>query len=212
MTRKVRLEEVVRTLPRHGHSLSRKTVSDSQRWRILEGMTEACAKLGYADASVADVIAIAGVSRKAFYEHFKDKEDCFLTAYDVLSDRLIGELSRLGAAHADPAERTRAEVRGFLEALARTPAAARVFMVDVLGAGPRALHKRELVNRRFAEALFGDLAVDETRRTAIVGGVNNVVVGALLHARGPRLVDLWEPLSEFVLSALEPTKSPTKRR
>jgi len=209
--KKVRLEDVVRSLPRHGHSLSRKTVSDSQKWRLLEGMTEACAKLGYADASVADVIAIAGVSRKAFYEHFKDKEECFLTAYDVLSDRLITELAKVGAAHDDPADRTRAEVSGFLTALARAPAAARVFMVDVLGAGPRALQKREHVNRRFADALFGDLVVDETRRTAIVGGVNNVVVGALMRGRGAHLEELSDALSDFVLSALKPAKKKPKR-
>ena len=211
MTR-VRLAQVVRKLPRRAHDLPRKTVRDSQRWRILEAMTEVSAKVGYAEASVAEVIAVAGVSRKAFYEHFKDKEDCFLAAYDVLSDRLIEELVELGRAQADEASRAVAEVTGFLAALMRAPAAARVFMVDVLGAGPRALKKRERVNQRFAEALFGVAPVDEVRRKAIVGGVNNVVAGALLADRGADLALLAEPLSSFVLSALGLAAPAKKRR
>ncbi len=71
---------------------------DSQRWRLLEAITEVTAKLGYADATVADVIAGAGVSRKAFYEHFTDKEHCFLTAYDVLSERVLAAMVSAGGA------------------------------------------------------------------------------------------------------------------
>ena len=87
----VRLAEVVRTLPRRAHSLSRRTVESSQRWRLLEAMIEVTAKLGYAETSVAAVIAAAGVSRKSFYALFDDKDECFLEAYDIVSDRLIEE-------------------------------------------------------------------------------------------------------------------------
>src|SRR3954466_3544394 len=86
--RRVRLADVVRELPRRAHDLSRREVEESQRWRMLEAVTDVTAKHGYADAAVADIIAAAGLSRKTFYEQFKDKEECFLTAYDVVSKRL----------------------------------------------------------------------------------------------------------------------------
>jgi AcrR family transcriptional regulator len=200
---RIRLADVVRDLPRRAHGLSRKTVRDSQRWRMLEAVTEVTAKLGYAETSVADVIARAGVSRKAFYEQFKDKEECFLTAYDVLSERLIATLVAVGEEHAGEKGRRRAQVGAFLAALDRDKAAARVFMVDVMTAGPRALRRRERVNRSFADAVFGDAGVGEVRRAAIVGGVNNVVCGALLDEGGPPLAALAEPLAAFVQSALE---------
>jgi AcrR family transcriptional regulator len=199
---KVHLAHVVRELPRRAHDLSRKAVHDSQKWRMLEAITEVVAQMGYGDASVADVIAIAGVSRKTFYEHFRDKEDCFLTAYGVLSDRLVKEIVGVGAAHPDGAKRRRAQVTAFLEVLSKDTAAARVFMVDVLGAGPRALRKRERVNASFAEAWLGGVIDDRVRRAAIVGGVNNVVAGALLENRGRELLDLAGPLSAFVEHAL----------
>ena len=95
---RVRLAEVVRKLPRRAHDLSRADVSESQRWRLLEAVTEVVAERGYEGASVAHVIAAAGVSRKTFYEHFADKEACFLAAYDVLSSRLLRALGRVGSA------------------------------------------------------------------------------------------------------------------
>src|SRR5262245_41468079 len=96
---RVRLAEVVRELPRRAHALPRRAVRESQHWRMIEAITEAVGKRGYADASVADVIELAGVSRRTFYEHFRDKEDCFLTAYEVLSGRCIDAMVAAGAAH-----------------------------------------------------------------------------------------------------------------
>lgn len=198
MNKPVRLASVVRTLPRRGHDLSRKTVRDSQRWRLLEGMIESTAKHGYAGASVAHVIAHAGVSRKAFYEHFDDKEDCFLAAYDVVSERVLADLIAAGSKRAGKSD----YVTGFLAALSQNLAVARVFMVDVLGAGPRALKRRDDLNHRFADQLFGDAGLDPTHRLAIVGGVNAVVASELLRPT-PDLIKLGPSLSAFVKAALE---------
>lgn len=200
--RRVRLAEVVRDLPRHGHALSRRTVAESQRWRLVEAVTEVAARLGYAGMSVADVIAAAGVSRKTFYENFEDKEDCFLTAYEVLSRRLLEVLVAEGRELPPGAARRRSQIEAFLTAMARDRASARVFMVDVLGAGAAALTRRERVNDDFGRAILGD-EVDPIRRRAIVGGVNNVVAGTLMRSvRRSSLTSLAEPLTSFVESAL----------
>jgi AcrR family transcriptional regulator len=199
---RVRLAEVVRELPRRAHDLSRHEVAQSQRWRILEAVTEVTAKVGYAEASVADVIAVAGISRKTFYEQFRDKEDCFLSAYDVLSERLVRSLVQVGAELPPGPGRRRAQLEAFLAALEREPAVARVFMVDVLGAGARALERRQHVNALFVDAFLGAVAADPVRRLAIVGGVNNAVVAALLEGRAKLLRDLAAPLGEFVELAL----------
>lgn len=194
---------MVRKLPRRSHDLSRLEVEESQRWRLLEAMTEVTAKVGYADASVADVIRVAGISRKTFYEQFRDKEECFLCAYDVLSDRMLGVIVAVGAEVPRGPRRRRAQLETFLGVLRKDLAVARVFMVDVLGAGARALERRQHVNARFAEAFLGD-AVDATRRAAIVGGINNVVAGALIEGRATALAELLVPLAAFVEQALPP--------
>ena len=51
-------------------------------------MLRAASELGYREANVQDVIDRAGVSRPTFYEHFANKEDCFLAAFDTTAARL----------------------------------------------------------------------------------------------------------------------------
>ena len=69
-------------LPSGRHGLLRSFVAANQRERILSAIACASAELGYAEMSVEAIIASAGVSRRTFYEHFRNKEDAFLAAYD----------------------------------------------------------------------------------------------------------------------------------
>ena len=58
-------------------------------------MTQVAARHGYADASVARVVEQAGVSRATFYEHFADKEACFLAAFQLAAERLGLAMERI---------------------------------------------------------------------------------------------------------------------
>ena len=80
-----RIADAPRRLPRGPHSLTREQVATNQRRRLLEGMIDAIGEKGYAAITVSDVIKRAGVSRKAFYEHFANKEECFLATYDSIA-------------------------------------------------------------------------------------------------------------------------------
>src|SRR5215467_2697762 len=119
-------------LPPGRHGLSRRDVARSQRSRILSAVTEVVAEEGYQAARVTDVIARAGVSRKTFYEHFSDKEECFLAAYDTNLADLMGATSAGFDRSDDWPERVRSGLTAFLEGLASRPAAARMCMVEVL--------------------------------------------------------------------------------
>ena len=145
-------------------------------------MAHLVGRQGYAATSVAQVIDRAGVSRKAFYEYFPDKEACFLAAYEELSARLVRALVEEGG-KLEGAERTRAQLRRYLEVLSADPTLARAFIVEVLAAGPRAWALREEVNRRFSELVFAHTAKEPLVRKAITAGVNDVVAGALLSGK-----------------------------
>jgi AcrR family transcriptional regulator len=116
-------------------------------------MAEAVAEKGYLPTTVADVIARAGVSRKTFYEHFRDKEDCFLAAYDTGVELLLEALRSAGSNEEDLLERARLRTRTYLETLASEPAFARTFMIEVMAAGPAAQARRDAVHERFADLL-----------------------------------------------------------
>jgi AcrR family transcriptional regulator len=77
--------------PAHGRdSLPRAHVSAEQHQRLLSAMTATIAEHGYARSTIAEIIARAGVSRKVFHEHFADKRECFLAAYDAIVANYIG--------------------------------------------------------------------------------------------------------------------------
>jgi AcrR family transcriptional regulator len=137
-----RMPGEARKLPRGRHNLSRRFVVRSQRERLLDAMAQVCASEGYGAANVAAVSARAGVSRKTFYEHFRDKEDCFLAAYDAILGKFVADV--IGA-YEQPElswpERVRAGLEALLSFLAAEPAFARLAIVEVVAAGPRALER-----------------------------------------------------------------------
>jgi AcrR family transcriptional regulator len=142
-------------LPRGRHAAPREVVRESQRGRLLAAMATAVGEKGYGAVAVADVIARAGVSRRTFYEHFDNKEECFLAAYDAGVEAMLAAIdAAIGSAAADgPLAIARAGTARYLETLAANPAFARTFLVEVLAAGPRALERRAAVHARFAEQL-----------------------------------------------------------
>src|SRR5215218_1105093 len=126
----VQRQAVIRPLPRGPHNLTRDDVLSSQRQRMLEAMAASVADKGYAGTTVSDVVAGAGVSRKTFYEHFRDKEDCFLAAFDVGVERLLGAIVEAEADEDGWIPRMRARVRAYLVTLADNPAFARTFLIE----------------------------------------------------------------------------------
>jgi AcrR family transcriptional regulator len=133
---------VPESLPAGRHNLPREFVLRSQRDRMLDAMAQVCAAEGYGGATVAAVIAVAGVSRKTFYEQFRDREDCFLAAYDAILAQFMG---RVIAAYRQPEldwpERVHAAIEALLGFLAAEPAFARMCIVEVLAAGERAIER-----------------------------------------------------------------------
>src|SRR3712207_6412328 len=125
---------------------------ESQRARLLDAMGHVVAERGYANATVADVVRAAGVSRSTFYEQFPSKEACFLEAFRVTTDALEERVR--AAVHAAEGAgwrvQLRAGIRGYLAALAARPDVARTYLVEIQSAGSEALSARDVALRRFA--------------------------------------------------------------
>src|SRR5918995_4482191 len=122
--------DIPRRLPRGTHGLDRDVVEASQRTRLLEAVGRAVAERGYAAATIDDVVRRAGVSKKTFYDHFADKQDCFLAAYEAASEELLARVEEAHAGDGDWLERTRAGIAAYLRWLAADPALARVYLVE----------------------------------------------------------------------------------
>src|SRR4029077_15341904 len=74
-------------LPRGPHHLGASEVARHQRLRMHGAMVEAVATNGYAGTSVKQIIGLAGVSRRAFYEQCANKQECFLATFDLIAGR-----------------------------------------------------------------------------------------------------------------------------
>jgi AcrR family transcriptional regulator len=199
-------------LPAGRHSLTRDVVLASQRGRLLDAMAQAVAEHGYGATTVAHVVALAGVSRKTFYEHFGDKEDCFLALYDTGIAYVFGrivEAVRPEAVDADAHARLVAGLEAFLVVLAEEPAFSRAIMREVhaAGAGARARRRATLeafagryeelnVQARAEDPSIAPLSHDAA--LAVVGGILEAVALRIDDGRARELAELAGPLADFV--------------
>lgn len=92
-TGKTSLAPIYERLPHGPHRLGAEEVVRNQRNRMYGAMIEAVAEHGYERTSVKQVVGLAGVSRRSFYEQFANKEECFLATYDVIAKRGAGRVS-----------------------------------------------------------------------------------------------------------------------
>jgi AcrR family transcriptional regulator len=158
-----------------------------QRERLIAAMLRAASELGYRETNVQDVIEGAGVSRPTFYEHFANKEDCFLAAFDTTAERLR---QRVATAVDKGGENWRDRLRHGLETLlhfaATEPDAARALIVEARAASVEAVMRRDGLLDYFADCIDAqvhDLLPDAPSYSSItsagiVGGVE-----ALLYSR-----------------------------
>jgi AcrR family transcriptional regulator len=206
-------EPIPRSLPRGRHAAARGVVLASQRGRLVEAMAGCVARRGYADTTVSEVIARAGVSRKTFYEHFPDKQSCFLAAWDLGTDYLIDQIVHEAGPVEDWRDRLRTGTATYLQILSEEPDFARTFLIEVLGAGPPALERRASIHRRFSELLrqihqYGraqgaDLPPVPDRVFRAATGAAWELVAEHVRARGVEgLLDLLPTIVEIHLALL----------
>ena len=141
-------------LPRGRSHLPPPAVSASQRERLLRSVIAAVSEHGYQAVTVADIVRRARVSKKAFYAHFANKEQCFLAATGEGRELMIARVtsaSRALPAEASDEDLLRAACRGFLEFLADEPAFARVFYIHMPAAGQQAVGRLDAAPRIFAQ-------------------------------------------------------------
>ncbi len=150
--------------PRGRHAPPLEVRLDQQRRRLFRAAAAVFARQGYADASAEAIAREAGMSKATFYEHFDNKEDCIVAVFDASADSLL-EVLRSAWTGADRRERVRSLARTFFAAVAANPAEAQTMLVEIIGAGPRAIERRDRVLADFAEF------IDERNREDAEAGV-----------------------------------------
>jgi AcrR family transcriptional regulator len=188
----------------------------SQRARMLDAITRAVAEKGHAHVTVADVVGLAGVSRRTFYEQFEDKGECLLAAATTGTGVLVENVGKAGRALGPEAgwqDVLRAAIDAYVGTLADHPEFARTFLVDIPGAGPKAVQLRREVYDRFVQ-LYAYLArraaeeepdlgeVPEVYLRALVGGAAELVHQHVLTNEPETLRELAPVLTQLVVAVI----------
>ncbi len=201
------LTPLYKRLPHGPHGLGREAVARHQRARLYGGMIESVFQRGYAGTSVAHVIALAGVSRRAFYEQFSNKEDCFLSAYDALVAGARKRVLQAWLSERGWANRLYAACQVFLEGIAADPRGANLVLVESIGIGPRGHERSQLTATAFERVVAtgfsltpDGIALPPLAPRAIVGGVRFVVFRRVREGRHGELAGLTDELLDWVNS------------
>ncbi|MGN2636328.1 TetR/AcrR family transcriptional regulator [Nocardia takedensis] len=136
------------------HRLTRDAVLGGQRGRLIDAIVTSVEQKGYAATTLADIVALARVSRSKFYEHFAGKEECFLeamrVAQSVLARRIAEELDQLGTD--DARTRIASVVDTFCEVVAAEPGLSRMVIVESL-----CMDRATVVLRDYAADVCGEI-------------------------------------------------------
>jgi AcrR family transcriptional regulator len=82
------------------------------RRRLLDGMAAALRRGGYPDTTVADIVREARTSRRTFYAHFADRQECLIALLHESNQRTIARIE----ASVDPRAAWETQVRQAIEA------------------------------------------------------------------------------------------------
>jgi AcrR family transcriptional regulator len=161
---------------------SREDVARNQRVRLHAAMIETVGQRGYGATTVTELCTRAGVSTKTLYDRFFSKEGCFLATYELVIARAI---KRIGAAYGSGRDWPDCLSRAFETSVcevAAEPNAARLALVEALGAGPPAVARTERLARTLEQMLRasfaqapGAIVPDELVIKGIVGGIAAVL-------------------------------------
>ncbi len=180
-------------------------VADIQRSRLLAAAVRAVDELGWANTTVADVVARSRVSRRTFYELFANREECLSAVLEDILGTLAGELDAAGLAGVEWRVRVRRGLWTILAFFDREPVLARVCVVQALSGGPEVLERREEVLARLAAV------VDEGRKSprgtqctpltaeGLVGAAFGIVYARLLKGQRRPLTELLGELMGMIV-------------
>jgi AcrR family transcriptional regulator len=187
---------------------SRNLPPDAHRRRAVAAMADAVGEQGYAATTVDDILTRARMSRRTFYQLFRNREDCFLAAYDAA---LAEAMERLSLAHGGNGVSwpglVETALAALFEYLSAEPGLARIWLVEAPSLGAAGVERHERTMRHIAERLAdlpprrGGGAVNgqtAVRFEASVGAVHRVVQARLLDGRADELPELASDLARVV--------------
>lgn len=190
------------TIPPLDPALARGSLG--HRERILHAVSSLASEGGYQALSMPAIAARAGTSNEAFYEHFTDKQDAFLTAFAESNQRAIEPTAQAFTAAPDWPHAIRASLDTLLHYVVRDHVFARLAFFEILTAGSAASDRVEQSLDTFTMMLAPGYQahphVPEVVGEAIVGGLWSIIQREVGYGRAKQLPELTAELTYITLT------------
>lgn len=192
------------------------TAPNDHRARLLQAMATVAAAQGLAATSIAAVVAEAGVSKRTFYEHFTDKDDCFLALYRAASGSALRTLREAVQAERPWQDQVEHALGAYFAHLASGPQLIRMLFVEIHHLGEAGAQVRREVMQQLADFMLGTINDEQavltpTMAVAAVGGIQELVLQAIERGEAAQLERLT-PSASAVVRLLAGAPLPLKPR
>jgi AcrR family transcriptional regulator len=180
-------------LPRGPQALPRAQVAAHQCERLMEAMVQVVDERGVVATTISDLVARAGISRRTFYEHFENKEDCLLATYDAAVETEIQRLLDVYGSTAGWLKQLEAIIRALFRDIAEHPDAARLICVEMGASGAAGVQRwadgaarlQRFISSGFEQAPGQGTIPDPVAR-AIVGALRKIVYSRVRERRSSK--------------------------
>ncbi len=191
-------------------AITRDSVPDDQRRRIIRATGELVAKRGYGDTSVELIVKRAHVAFKTFYNHFGNKEEAFIALFDSVMEETS---ERIEAALAENAEapwpqQVAAALREMFAVILADPIVARAVIVEAPTVGPAITPRYQEAATALSPLLRRGREYDE-RAAELPKTLEDTLAGGVLWSAYQRLVvgeveRIEELMPEAIVFVLRP--------
>jgi TetR/AcrR family transcriptional regulator len=215
-----RVKPLYKRLPHGPHRLDRDEVILHQRARIHGAMVEAVAECGYEGTSVKQVIGLAGVSRRSFYEQFANKQESFLATFDLLAHQAAQRARRAyQAGEGGLEDRLRRTFQALDQATREDPKPAQLVLVEAQTAGVAGALRlcratatcEQMLAKSFAEGPDA-MPLPTPIARSIAGGISGSIANVIRTGTLEQRPDLAEELLRWTMLYQTPAATQMAKR
>ena len=181
--------------------------------RLLSALVTAMATKSYRDVTLADITSSAMVSRRTFYEHFKNKDECLLALARTTSQKIMKSIISSYDPSDDWPQTVTKVTSGYLQFIAEHPTLMYALYVEVAALGQSGLEIRREISHTFAEFLSQqtelklassalDHALTKQEALALVAGINELILQTIIGKQSTDIATAVTQLNDVASSLI----------
>lgn len=187
--------------------------STAHRQRLLDALSASVAEVGYANATVAEIVRRARASRRTFYQHFPDREAALVALLRDTNEATVQAIYDAVEPAAPWQDQIRQAIETWIDRSESHPALTLSWIRDVpaLGAAARSLQRQAmdafilLVQTLSNTAELREAGIEpvpQARAIMLIGGLRELT--AMTVESGASLGDVAEEAVESAIALLRP--------